>query len=50
MDNKLIEKDSFKVIVKTKKITTKDGENFMDNPIFEVLYVSEGLSQVRWGI
>ncbi|AFQ45112.1 GyrI-like domain-containing protein [Desulfosporosinus meridiei] len=34
MDYKLIEKDSFKVIGKTKRITTLDGENLNLVPLF----------------
>ncbi|TGE39195.1 AraC family transcriptional regulator [Desulfosporosinus fructosivorans] len=34
MDYKLIEKDSFKVIGKTKRITTHDGENLKLIPLF----------------
>jgi len=34
MDYKLIEKDSFKVIGKTKRITTQDGENLNLVPLF----------------
>lgn len=34
MDYKLVEKDSFKVMGKTKRITTQDGENLKLIPLF----------------
>lgn len=45
MDYKLIEKDSFKLIGKTKRITTKDGENLNLVPLFWNECVADGTYQ-----
>lgn len=45
MDYKLIEKDSFKVIGKTKRITTQDGENLNLVPLFWNECVADGSYQ-----